>query len=179
VTPGWLAALAWVGCAGCAMPAVPFTVVAAAELMPVAEDITGPIEILDANSAGATVDDFALHTLVAYHVRLPDAAPRRVVIYDTDSCDVPPPPETLVIADLQTIRTVGNETHFFADDVLVQGRRVDIDIEVAQANLALQPDAGIFDVLGKIVVVQTAKPTTTGPPGTYLACGVFAATPGR
>jgi hypothetical protein len=174
VKPGLLAVLA---CAGCAMPAEPFPVVAAAELMPLAEDITGPIEILGANSADAQTGDFALRSLAAYHVRLPDAASRRVVIYDAGSCDVPAPPRTRVIADLQTIREVGNETHFFAHDVLVQGRRVDIDIEVAQADISLQPDSFAY-VLGKIVVVQAMEPAQK-PPGTYLACGVFAARPTR
>jgi hypothetical protein len=174
VKAGLLAALA---CAGCAPPAEPFPVVAAAELMPLAEDITGPIEILGANSAGSTATDFALHSVAAYHVRLPDAAPRRVVIYDAGSCAIPAPPRTRVVADLQTIRTVGNETHFFADGLLVKGQRMDLDIETAQVELSLEPD-GFFTVLGKIVVVQEMKPAQK-PPGTYLACGVFAATPAR
>lgn len=173
--PGRLAALACISGAGCAPPAEPYPVVAAAELIPLAEDITGPIQILDANSAGPPTTDFELRSVAAYHVRLPDAAPRRVVLYDTGSCDAPLPPRTRVIAHLQTIRTVGHETHFFVDDVLVKGHRMDIDIETAQAELSLQPDSFLY-VLGKIAVVQTAD-ATDGQPGTSLACGVFAATP--
>lgn len=164
-------------CAGCAPPAEPFPVVAAAELAPLAEDITGPIEILGANSAGSTASDLALHSVAAYRVRLPDAAPRRVVIYDAGSCATPAPPRTRVVADLQTIRTVGHETHFFANHLLVQGRRVDLDVGTAQVELSVEPD-GLFSVLGKIVVVQDMEPAQK-PPGTYLACGVFAATQAR
>jgi hypothetical protein len=171
VKPGLLAALA---CAGCAPSADPYPVVAAAELIPLAADITGPIEILGANSAGSASGDFELRSVAAFHVRLPDAAPRRVVIYDAGSCDAPAAPPR-VIADLQTIRTVGNETHFFANNLLVKGHRVDVDIETAQAELALKPGT-FFYVLGKIAVVQAAP--ADGSPGTYLACGVFAATPG-
>ncbi|HEX3760487.1 MAG TPA: hypothetical protein VHW23_17345 [Kofleriaceae bacterium] len=172
--PGWLTVLA---CAGCAMPAEPFPVVAEAQLMPRAEDITGPIQILDANSAYAQVDDFALHTLTAYQVRLPDTAPRRVVIYDAGSCDDPPSRRTRAIADLQMIRKVGNETHFFAHDILVEGHRVDIDIKTAQAEFSLDADP-FFGVLGKIVVVLAAD-SPDMPPSTYLACGAFVATPSR
>jgi hypothetical protein len=174
VKAGLLAALV---CTGCAPPAEPFPVIAVAELLPLAEDITGPIEILGANSAGSTASDFALHSVAAYRVRLPDAAPRRVVIYDTGSCATPAPPRTRVVADLQTIRTVGNETHFFADSLLVKGRRMDLDIGTAQAELSLEPD-GFFSILGKIVVLQDMEPAQK-PPGTYLACGVFTATPAR
>ena len=45
---GLFAALA---CAGCAPVTEPYPVAAAAELMPLAADITGPIEILGDNSA--------------------------------------------------------------------------------------------------------------------------------
>jgi hypothetical protein len=182
VKPGWLAALA---CAGCTTPAEPFPAVAEAQLMPRAEDITGPIEILDANSAFTQVEDFAVHTLTAYQVRLPDTAPRRVLIYDTGSCDEPQSDpsdpakrrQTEIIADLQQIREVGNETHFFAHDILVEGRRVDIDTGAAQAEFAIdtEPFQGI---LGKIVVVLAAD-SPDMPPGPYLACGVFVATPRR
>jgi hypothetical protein len=175
VRPGLLAALACTGCAGCAPPADPYPVVATAALTALAQDITGPIQILDANSAGPPTTDFDLRSVAAFHVRLPDAAPRRVVIYDASSCDGPAPQRTRAIADLQTIRTVGNETHFFADDLLVKGHRVDVDIETAQAELSLQPGT-FFYVLGKIAVVQAEEPADG--PGTYLACGVFAATPG-
>ena len=170
--PGWLAALA---CAGCTMPAEPFPAVAEAQLMPHAEDITGPIEVLDANSAYAQIDDFAVHAVTAYQVRLPDAAPRRVLIYDTGSCDEPLPQRIQVIADLQMIRKVGNETHFFAHDLLVEGRRVDLDIGAAQAEFAISTDA-YLGILGKIIVVLAADSPDL-PPGPYLACGVFAATP--
>lgn len=172
--PAWLAALA---CAGCTMPAESFPTVAEAQLMPRAEDITGPIEILDANSAFAQVNDFAVHTLTAYQVRLPDTAPRRVVIYDTGSCDEPLPRPTQVIADVQTIRKVDNETHFFAHDILVEGRRVDLDIGAAQAEFSISTEA-YLGILGKIVVVLAAD-SPDMPPGPYLACGVFVATPRR
>ena len=170
--PGLLAALA---CAGCAPVASPYPVVAAAELIPLAADITGPIEILGDNSAAPDTGDFELRSLAAYHVRLPDSTPRRVLIYDARSCDAPAEPPR-IIADLQTVRRVGTETHFFANNLLVNGHRVDIDIETAQAEIALKPGT-FFYVLGKIAVVQAAAPED-GPPGTYLACGVFTATPG-
>lgn len=169
--PAWLAALA---CAGCTMPAEPFPAVAEAQLMPRAEDITGPIEILDANSAFAQVDDFAVHTLTAYQVRLPDTAPRRVVIYDTGSCEEPLSQRTQVITDLQMIRKVGNETHFFAHGILVEGHRVDIDTGVAQAEFSIDTEA-YLGILGKIVVVLAAD-SPDMPPDPYLACGVFVAT---
>jgi hypothetical protein len=174
VKPAWLAALA---CAGCTMPAESFPTVAEAQLMPRAENITGPIEILDANSAFAQVNDFAVHTLTAYQVRLPDTAPRRVLIYDTGSCDEPLPQFTQIIADLQMIRKVGNETHFVAHDILIKGRRMDIDTGVAQAEFSIDTEA-YLGVLDKIVVVLAAD-SPDMPPGPYLACGVFVATPRR
>jgi hypothetical protein len=155
----------------CAPAAEPYPVIAAAELTPIAEDITGPIEILGSNVDGDETTDFELRTLAAYHVRLPDAAPRHAVIYHATSCDVPDT-RPFVFADLQTIRTVGNETHFFADDILVNGRRIDVDTETVQAELSTHPGADL-DVLGKIAVVQA--PDVDGDPGAWLACGAFTA----
>ena len=164
----WLVAAVATGCASGAQP-VP--VAAAAPLMPIAEDITGPIELLGDNSAAPDTDDFQLRSLAAYRVRLPDSTPRRVLIYDASSCDAPMEPPR-VIADLQTIRKVGNETHFFAHDILVNGHRMDIDIGTAQAEISLKP--GRFYVLGVIAVVQAMEPSNPG----YLACGVFPTAPG-
>jgi hypothetical protein len=155
----------------CAPAAEPYPVISAAELTAIAQDITGPIEILGSNVDGDETTDFQLRTLAAYRVHLPDAAPRHAVIYHATSCEVPDT-RPFVFADLQTIRTVGNETHFFADDILVNGRRIDVDTETAQAELSTDPETGL-DVLGKIAVVQA--PDVDGTPGAWLACGVFTA----
>jgi hypothetical protein len=171
VRPGLLAALA---CAGCASGTQPVPVEAAAPLMPIAEDITGSIELLGDDSAAAETGDFELRSLAAYRVRLPDALPRRVLIYDASSCEVPAE-RPRVIADLQRIRRVGNETHFFAHDILVNGQRMDIDLETAQAEISLKPGERFY-ILGAIAVVEPAEPSN--PPGTYLACGVFFPTSG-
>lgn len=157
----------------CAPAAEPYPVIAAAELTAIAQDgsITGPIEILGSNVDGDETTDFQLRTLAAYHVHLPDAAPRHAVIYHATSCEVPDT-RPFVFADLQTIRTVGNETHFFASGILVDGRRIDVDTETVQAELSTDPATGL-DVLGKIAVVQA--PDVDGAPGAWLACGVFTA----
>ena len=155
----------------CAPAAEPYPVIAAAELTPIAEDITGPIEILGSNVEGGEMTDFQLRTLAAYHVHLPDAAPRHAVIYDAASCDVPDD-RPFVFADLETIRKVGDETHFFADGILVQGHRIAIDTQTVQAEVSTQPGTDIY-VIGKVVVVQA--PDLDGAPGAWLACGVFTA----
>jgi hypothetical protein len=155
----------------CAPATEPYPVIAAAELSPIAEDITGPIEILGSNVEGDETTDFELRTLAAYHVHLPDAAPRHAVIYHAASCELPDT-RPFVFADLQTIRRVGDETHFFADDILVNGRRIAVDTQTVQAEVSTNPETGLY-VLGKIAVVQA--PDVDGVPGAWLACGVFTA----
>lgn len=155
----------------CAPAAEPYPVIAAAELAPLTEDITGPIEILGSNEDGGDMTDAALRTLAAYHVHLPDAAPRHAVIYSAASCDTGDD-RPLAFADLETIRRAGDETHFFADGILIQGHRTELDTQTVQAELSLQPGTDFY-VLGKIAVVQA--PDVDGAPGAWLACGVFTA----
>jgi hypothetical protein len=166
--------------AGCVTDSEPYPVTAVANLAPMgseaAAQIEGPIEIL-----GTPSHDFSQRTLAAYRVHLPDAAPRRVRIYNLDVCDpnAPPPPDTgpvpeqLVIADLQQIRRVGDEAHFFMPGVRVAGRRLDIDTQTVRAELSTTPDIELNYVIGKIAVVQ-ALDRDDGTPGGWLACGVFA-----
>jgi hypothetical protein len=182
-----------IACAGCLIPSEPsqpYAVIAVADLAGIGSDIAGPIEILGANS-GSEATKFDLRTLAAYRVRLPDSSPRRARIYDVGSCDVPtvsPPPEDgcgripcpehpPVLADLQKVQRVGNETHFFAQNILVHGQRLDVDTETVQAAVSLVPDARSY-VIGKIAVIQAAD-REDGSRGEWQACGVFAIAAGR
>jgi hypothetical protein len=169
--------LAALALGACAPEAREYPVIAEAELTAIADDITGPIEVLGANAADpddAKLDmqDFALRTLAAYQVHLPDSAPRRAVIYKAESCQPTDPPPA-IFADLQTIRRVGDETHFFADGIRVNGRTTAIDTQTTQAEISLNPASRFFYVLGKIAVVQALD--VDGVPGAWLACGAFTA----
>jgi len=159
-----------IACAGCMTASEPYPVVAVAALTGGASGITGSLEILGANSGKSNATEFDRRTLAAYRVRLPDSAPRRVRLYDARACDATEPLELL--ADLQLIRRVGDETHFFAQSVLVRGERLDVDTETAQAFVSLVPDTPSY-VIGKIAVVQ-ALDRDDGSPGAWLACGAFA-----
>jgi hypothetical protein len=175
VKGGPAAVLAALALGACAPSTRQYPVIAEAELTAIADDITGPIEILGANAEDpddATLDmeDFVVRTFAAYRVHLPDAAPRHAVIYNAESCQ-PTDPRPKIFADLQTIRRVGDETHFFADDIRVNGRTTSIDTETAQAVVSLNPASPFVYVLGKIAVVQA--PDLDGVPGAWLACGAF------
>ena len=167
-----MAMLASAAVGACAPADEAYPVIAAAELTAIADDIAGPIEILGSNLPGTEPIDVEFRTLAAYRVHLPDLRPRHVVIYSASSCDTPHD-QALLFADLQVIRKVGEETHFFAEDILVKGRPTEIDIGTVHVEVSLDPanPEPQFYVLGRIAVVQA--PDVDGVPGAWLACGVF------
>lgn len=175
----WLLLLA----AGCQTTAEPYEVMAAANLAGTA-GIEGPLEVL---GVGRPASMFHLeHTVVAYDVRLPDEAPRRLRLFNPGSCDTPPD-EVMLIEDLGTIRRVGDEVHFFVPTV-IDGRRIEVDTIVATALMSFDPartDPYVPYFLDMIAVVQDLGEDEPGPPpapgfpqkgsGTapWLACGAF------
>jgi hypothetical protein len=173
--------LAVLACTGCATDSEPYPVAAVANLEPIAARITGPIEVIGVLHAPS---DSSARTLAAYRVRLPDLVPRRVRIFQMNVCDMDTAPvgpdgtrQLIEVADLQEIRRVGVETHFFAPAINLQGRRVDVDVGTAQAQISTSgPDAFGY-VFGLIAVVQELD-HEDGTPGAWLACGRFIEAPG-
>ena len=163
------ALLAWImTVAGCVTDSEPYPVAAVANLEPLGSEITGPIEVIGPPSAASQ------RTLTAQHVRLPDGEPRRVRIFELDVCDSSAAP-AIAYADLQEIRRVGDQTHFFALDLTVEGRRVDVDTRTVMAYVSTDPADPQGYVIGKIAVVQELD-HDDGTPGRWLACGAFAVT---
>jgi hypothetical protein len=157
---------------------------------PLAGPISGPLEVLDNGEASQSLENDYVHVVAAYHVQLPDGAAPWVRIFAADSCDAPgDDPE--IIADLGTIRRVGRETHFFHRHVEVAGSFMDVDIQVAAADLTLYGGISPNLAFGKLAVVlvpgDEAAPTGPGGGGSgngsgndayprggpWLACGVF------
>lgn len=173
-TPAMLAVIV----AGCAASAEPYRVDAVADLValrPEGAGIAGPLEMLGPGApAGAT-----FRTIAAYRVQLPAGAAPWIRLYATLSCDGPDD-RSRVFDDLGLIRRVGDETHFFARDVQVGGRTIDVDIQTV-ATLASPEPATFGNVFDLIAVAQapddgSAVDPSTGqpvPPGLWLACGAF------
>jgi hypothetical protein len=156
------------GAAACVTRPPPYPVLAEAPLE--GSGIAGAIEVIGTTTDGGNASPYIDRTVAAYRVKLPDAAPRRVRIYDDPSCDAPR--DTLRLrADLQDIRRVGDEAHFFARDVDIHGTRYAIDTETIQAPISVLDDTD-NNVVGKIVVLS-APDGVDGAPGAWLACGVF------
>jgi hypothetical protein len=153
---------------GC-LPGDPYPVVAVADLRPLGARITGPVEVLGTSSP-IPERDIASRTLAAYRVDLPDLAPRRARIYDAPGCDEPVG-EPHIVADLQQIRRVGEEAHFFVLDIPVGDRELVVDTGTIAAAISMDPTRDNY-VIGKIAVVQ-ALDREDGTPGEWLACGVF------
>jgi hypothetical protein len=182
--------------ASCSTTPEPYRVVAVANLTPIsatgrptsgplAGPISGPIELLDTGEAVPPEFD-GYHAMAAYHVQLPDGAVPWVRIFAAASCDAPGD-DPQIIADLGTIRRVGDETHFFKRDVEVAGKLLDVDTQTAVVLLSVtNPDRA---VLGKLAVaLAPGDETGTGSGsgggsgsgndayprgGAWLACGGF------
>lgn len=176
----WLG-LSILACAACVTDAEPYPVAAVANLAPMGAEITGPIEVL---GVVRTPPNSYQRTLAAYRVHLPDLAPRRVRIFQMTVCDMDAVPvgrdgmkHLIELADLQEIRRVGDQTHFFAPGIDVAGRRVDVDVGTVQAAISTNgPDASGY-VIGQIAVVQELD-HADGTPGAWLACGGFTVSEG-
>lgn len=166
---------------GCTATQDPYAVDAIAQLAPVGTPdvrITGPIEIL-----GTGVPDTQMsfgRTVAAYHVQLPDGAAPWVRLYIAASCT--PEAAAILYEDLGTIRQVGDEAHFFARNIRIGDRTLDVDIETVAADVAL--DNSQASVFTMIAVVQAPGDGTTLEPslhgqlpagGPWLACGTFVA----
>jgi hypothetical protein len=162
---GYLVLLA---ASGCVSEVSDYPVLARAELH--GGDVTGPIEVLGTLRDGGEISPYIDRTLAAYRVKLPDAAPRRVVIYDQAWCD-PPADEPPVRADLDEIRKVGDESHFFVRDLTLHDHHYAVDIGVVYAQVSLFADADNY-IVGKIVVLR-GPDGEDGAPGPWLACGQF------
>lgn len=149
--------------AGCVSESEPYSVMAIAHLEPLDAQISGDLELLSPNGVGSAPEKYGVYSIAAYHVSLPDDAPRDVVIYNADSCATPR--ENLpAISELPEIRRVADEAHFFA---------VGMDIVLAEAFVSMDPDfLPELYVPGKIAVVQELAPPDGAPPA-WLACGVF------
>ncbi len=170
----------------CATTPDPYSVDAAAELAPVETQIggdagiTGPLEILGSASPVPTPD--YQRTIAAYKVHLGKGAAPWVRIYDAASCEAPGDAPK-AIADLGVIRRVGDEVHFFAPHVEVDGRPVDIDTGTVTADVTLNPAWSHGYAVGKLAVVQwpgdSSVPSPGGsgsdipPGGEWLSCGVI------
>lgn len=148
-------------------------VAALAELRAPDASITGRFELL----GGADVASASARTMSAYHVRLPDDAPRRARLFYGASldgslaytCASEAPP--LFFADLQTIRRVGGETHFVLAQVPVGDRAVDVDVGTLPVAVNLDQRSS-QSVIGKLVVIS-GPDRDDGQPGARLACGSF------
>lgn len=162
----WLLAIA-----GCLDSSMRYPVDAVAELRPLGAAVSGPLELLGANSErppeepdDGFPDPFEgteYRTFAAYRVALPDATPRRVRIFDATSCDGPRDALPQV-ADLESIHRRGGETHF-----LIGG--IDADTIVALVSLEAESYGSIS---GRIAVVH-APDNPDGTPGEWHACGAF------
>lgn len=167
---------------GCATTPDPYSVDAVAELAPVETQvgsdagISGPLEILGSASPVPTPD--YQRTFAAYKVHLGDGAAPWVRIYDAASCEAP-----TALVDLGVIRRVGDEAYFFAPQVDVDGRPVDIDTGTMTAAVTLDPARSYHYAVGKLAVVQrpgdgsAPTPGASGPDvspgGAWLSCGVI------
>lgn len=171
---------------GCVTTPDPYSVDAAAELAPLETQdgseagITGPIEILGSASPVPTPE--YERAFAAYKVQLDQGAAPWVRIYDAASCEAPGDAPAALI-DLGVIRRVGDEAHFFAPQVDVEGRLVDIDTGMVTAAVSLDPARSYHYAVGKLVVVQrpgdgsAPLPGASGPDispgGAWLSCGVI------
>jgi hypothetical protein len=176
-----LAPLGFAACVGCMTDSEPYPTFAVADLAPIdaqsGPDIHGPLEVI----GGPTQER---RTVAAYHVHLPDATPRCIRILPLSGCDVPARPDDMYTECLE-IRRVGDETHFFVRDLLVDGRRIAIDIGTASAGFPVYPDfpgfpeppegRGAYD--DPVAIVEAIDPD--GGLGERLACARFVPTPRR
>jgi hypothetical protein len=174
VTAGVRFAIAALALAGCAATPATYSVVAIGELGSADGAISGPLEILGANSLLYPEEEEALpRSVAAFRVTLPDDRPRRVLLYSARSCaELEDPAATPApVDDLQLIRRVGGETHFFADVAGRDGAAVELDVQTAIARISMNPDSRRY-AIGKIAVVRELE-GPDGAPGRSVACGVF------
>jgi hypothetical protein len=158
-----LALLITTGCI--TSPRERYPVDAVAQLEPVQYPpwVTGQIELL---GTGMPIDiERATERIVAaYRVHVSDDLSHAVSLVSGTSCIEPPlgPPDPLPFQYLGIIRYIGNEAHFFRQDVRVGDSTVDIDTETAIAY------ASPNDRNKRIVVVSERVDG-----GVTLACGVL------
>jgi hypothetical protein len=142
-----------------------YPVDAVAQLEPVQHPpwVTGQIELL---GTGMPIDTESAteRTVAAYRVHVSDDLAHAVSLVSGASCIEPPvgPPDPLPFQYLGIIRYLGNEAHFFRQDVRVGDRTVEIDTETAIAY------ASPNDRNKRIVVVSERLDG-----GGTLACGVL------
>jgi hypothetical protein len=139
---------------------------AVAQLEPTRIDpphVTGEIELLGTGTS-IDVDPAAKRTFAAYRVHISDDLAHAVTLVSADSCIVPPVgvPDRFPLQNLGTIRDVGNGAHFFARDVQIGGRIIDVDTETATAH-------AFRDDLNKRIVIVSERVDGGAP----LACGVL------
>lgn len=184
----WVLAIA---CAGCGTSRPPYEVIAVANIQPGTETIAGPLEVLGIGEPGP--DSGGYHMLVVDHLRLPSDRPRRIRLYTTfvlgspytpASCDTPHA-DTRPIWNLGEIRRVGDETHFFVDEVEIGDRVLSVDVrtQFAFINLEAEGDSQFYPtvVLAVVEELVPGAPNGTGfvfdPQGSgprdWLACGAF------
>jgi hypothetical protein len=168
-------------CASCAVTPEPYEVIATADLVPGTLGITGQLEIL--GTGDPKPDPATYHMVAAYRVRLPDSTPRRLRLFTPASCDTPHD-DVVPSWNLGQIRRVGVETHFFATEVAIGDRTIDVDVVTRYVFVDTGPDTPLFHVFNMIAVVQDLQNDDDdqyGPgrrhqgsgPGDWLACGVF------
>jgi hypothetical protein len=151
------AGLALLAAAGCTTTPDPYAVDAVARLAPVAGAgvvITGDIEVLAPATPIATFD--SARTLVAYKVALPGGAAPWVRILRTASCD-PDQSRPALFADVGALRRVGDQTHFFARDILIGDGTRDVDINTVMVENRHS------SLVGMVVVLQMPAPQGTAP----------------
>ena len=166
----------------CAASSDPYPVFASAELTPLGEQITGRLEVLGTGEPHPQL--FADHRVAGYHVHLPDARPRRVLVYEPATCDTPRANATL-LWDLGEIRRVGDQAHFFIEDTVVGDQVVDVDVVTQWLFIHNDAPTDRFYAGDMIAVVQDLVEGVRdeiGPvegesvhagDGSWLACGPF------
>lgn len=166
----------------CMASSDPYPIFASAELAPLTQEITGHFDVL--GTGEVRPQPYTEHRLAGYHVHLPDAQPRRVLLYATNSCATPRMNATMAW-DLGQIRRVDDQAHFFVTDVVVGDQRVDVDVVTQWLFIHNDPTVESYYAGDLIAVVQdvvdgvrdeigpVSAASVDASGGQWLACGPF------
>lgn len=133
--------------------------------------ITGALDLLARN---VRTEEAYGYELDPRGIHLPDAGYHRVRVYQ-HGCHRELPFD-YVYADLEELRMVGDEAHFFSRAFVVDGKPTPVDIVTAYASLTIDPyayDAEVFP-FGESIIIH-APDLADGSPGAREACAELVA----